>query len=180
MAASGLVSLRKIFLPTKFSYPTFRGSGPRSSTRSIPSARPRPAQLNRLPINKTGGTGRKILWGGRNHALTSFSAKKWAVKDGDFCARHFLRGRFSQPQTGGTTHSKNRGFFPSRAKVAVVAGAGKARSRASVTVLPPSFPLSLAHSSGLRLGVVCRAERNIKRKRKGNDSLGARPTVTPP
>ncbi len=30
---SRLVSLRKIFLPTKFSCPTFRGSGPRSSTR---------------------------------------------------------------------------------------------------------------------------------------------------
>ena len=40
VAASGLVSLRKIFRPTKFSYPPFRGSGPRSSTRSIPSARP--------------------------------------------------------------------------------------------------------------------------------------------
>ena len=140
LAASGLVSLGKIFLPTKFSCPTFRGSGPRSSNRSIPSARHRPAELNRFPINKTGGTGRKILWGGRDHALTSFSAKKWAVKDGDFCARHFLRGRFSQPQTGGTTHSKNRGFFPSRAKVAVAAGAGKARSRASVTV--PSAKLS--------------------------------------
>ena len=124
--------------------------------------------------------GSRILWGGHNHGLTSFSAKKWAVKDGDFCARHFLRGRFSRPQTGGTTHAKNRGFFPSRVKVASVAGAGKARSRASVTVLPPSFPLSLAHSSGLRLGVVCRAERKIKRKRKGKDSPGARPTVTPP
>jgi hypothetical protein len=109
-----------------------------------------------------------------------FFGKKWAVKDGDFCARHFLRGRFSRPQTGGTTHAKNRGFPPSRVKVAVVAGAGKARSRASVTVLPPSFLLSLAHSSGLRLGVVCRAERKIKRKRKGNGSLGAGPTVKPP
>jgi len=124
--------------------------------------------------------GTRILWVGRNHALTSFSAKKWAVKDGDFCARHFLRGRFSEPPKGGTTHAKNRGFFTSRATVAVVAGAGKARSRASVTVLPPSFPLALAHSSGLRLGVVCRAERKIKRKRKGNGSLGARPTVTSP
>ena len=35
--------------------------------------------------------------------------------------------------------------------------------------LPPSFPLSLSHSSGLRLGVVCRAERKIKRKRKEQD-----------
>ena len=177
VAASGLVSLRKIFLPTKFSYPPFRGSGPRSSTRSIPSARPSSTvfRLIKPPVE-----GRKILWGGRNHALTSFSAKKWAVKDGDFCARHFLLGRFSQPQTGGTTHAKNRGFPPSRVKVALVAGAGKARSRASVTVVPPSFPLSLAHSSGLRLGVVCRAERKIKRKRKGKDSPGARPTVTPP
>jgi hypothetical protein len=124
--------------------------------------------------------GRKILWGGHNHALTSYSAKKWAVKDGDFCARHFLRGRFSQPRTGGTTHAKNRGFPPARVKVAFVAGAGKARSKASVTVLPPSFPLSLSHSSGLRLGEVCRPERKIKRKRKEQDSLGARPTVTPP
>ena len=54
--------------------------------------------------------GRKILWGGRNHGLAAYSAKKWAVKDGDFCARHFLPGRFSEPQTGGTTHAKNRGF----------------------------------------------------------------------
>ena len=119
--------------------------------------------------DRCGLEGRRILWGGHNHALTSFSAKKWAVKDGDFCCLHFLRGRFSQPRTGGTTHSKNRGFLPSRAKVAVVAGAGKARSRASVTVLPPSFPLSLSHSSGLRLGEVCRAERKIKRKRKEQD-----------
>ena len=37
VAASGLVSFRKNFLPKKFSYPKFRGSGPRSSTRSIPS-----------------------------------------------------------------------------------------------------------------------------------------------
>ena len=36
VAASELVRLREIFLPTKFSYPTFRGSGPRSSTRSVP------------------------------------------------------------------------------------------------------------------------------------------------
>ena len=56
VAASRLVRLRKIFLPTKFSCPTFRGSGPRSSTRSIPSARHRPAQLNRFLINKTAGS----------------------------------------------------------------------------------------------------------------------------
>ena len=46
---SGLVSLRKIFLPTKFSYPKFRCSGPGSSTRSIPTARHGPAQLNHFP-----------------------------------------------------------------------------------------------------------------------------------
>ena len=46
---SGLVSLRKKFLPTKFSYPKFRGSGPGSSTRSMPTARHRPAQLNHFP-----------------------------------------------------------------------------------------------------------------------------------
>ena len=46
---SGLVSLRKIFLPTKFSYPKFRGSGPGSSTRSMPTARHGPAQHNHFP-----------------------------------------------------------------------------------------------------------------------------------
>ena len=53
--------------------------------------------------------------------------KKCAVKDGDCCARHFLLGRFSKPQTGGTMNSKKRGFFPSRAKVAFVGGAESLR-----------------------------------------------------
>ncbi len=66
-AASRLVSLRKIFLPTKFSYPTFRGSAPMASTHPIPTAQHRPAlpsatisRLIKPPIE-----GRKILWVGR-------------------------------------------------------------------------------------------------------------------
>ena len=90
VAAIGLVSLRKIFLPTKFSYPKFRGSGPRSSTRSIPTARPGPAQLNRFPINKTADRGQEDCMG-RNISQAA--------------------GRRDQnpsilPPKGGTTHSK--------------------------------------------------------------------------
>jgi hypothetical protein len=64
-----------------------------------------------FPINKTAGRGQEDFRVGHNHALTSFSAKKCAVKDGDFCALDFLPRRFSPPQTGGTTNSGNRGFF---------------------------------------------------------------------
>ena len=66
VAAIGLVSLRKIFLPTKFSYPKFRGSGPRSSTRSIPTARPGPARLSSTAFRliKPPIEGRKIVWVG--------------------------------------------------------------------------------------------------------------------
>ena len=89
---SRLVSLRKIFLPTKFSYPKFRGSGPGSSTRSIPTARPGPAQLNRFPINKTADRGQEDCMG-RNISQAA--------------------GRRDQnpsilPPKGGTTHSKKR------------------------------------------------------------------------
>jgi hypothetical protein len=59
VAASGLVRLRKNFLPTKFSCPTFRGSAPMSSIRSIPTARPCPAQRNHFPINKTADSGQE-------------------------------------------------------------------------------------------------------------------------
>ena len=45
---------------------------------------------------------------GHHDALTSYSAKKCAVKEGDCCSLHFLLGRFSKPQTGGTTHSRKR------------------------------------------------------------------------
>ena len=78
-------SLRKIFLPTKFSCPTFRGSGPGSSTRSLPSARHRSTvfRLMKAPVE-----GRNILWVGPNLSLTSYSAKKCAVKEGDCCALH--------------------------------------------------------------------------------------------
>ena len=55
--------------------------------------------------------GRKILLIRHNPSLTSYSAKKCAVKDGDFCSLHFSLGRFFEPQTGGTTHPRNRGFF---------------------------------------------------------------------
>ena len=66
---SRLVRLRKIFLPIKFSCPTFRGSAPTSSPRSIPTARHSPARpgptrpfsrLIKPPIE-----GRKIVWVGR-------------------------------------------------------------------------------------------------------------------
>ena len=46
---SRLVSLRKIFLPTKFSCQKFRGSAPMASTHPIPTARQGPAQLNHFP-----------------------------------------------------------------------------------------------------------------------------------
>ncbi len=55
--------------------------------------------------------GRKILWVGHHHSLIFYSAKKCAVKDGDFCFLHFSLGRFSEPQTGGTSNSRKRGFF---------------------------------------------------------------------
>ena len=60
---SGLVSLRKIFLPTKFSCQKFRGSAPMASTRSMPSARQGPAQRNRFPINKTADSGQEDFMG---------------------------------------------------------------------------------------------------------------------
>ena len=60
--------------------------------------------------------------------------KKYAVKDGDCCARHSLLGIVSKPQTGGTTNSKKRGFFPSRAKVAFVGGAESLRLSSKRTI----------------------------------------------
>ena len=47
----------------------------------------------------------QILWVGHNHPPTSDPAKKWAVKDGDFCCLHFYTSpdrnahRFRTPQS---------------------------------------------------------------------------------
>ena len=60
VAASVLISLRRNFLPIKFSCPTFRRSGPGSSTRSIPSAR---HSSTVFPINKTAGRGQEDFIG---------------------------------------------------------------------------------------------------------------------
>ena len=92
VAASGLVSLRKIFLPTKFSCQKFRGSAPMASTHPIPTARQGPAQRNRFPINKTADRGQEDCMG-RNISQAA--------------------GRRDQnpsilPPKGGTTHSKKR------------------------------------------------------------------------
>jgi len=61
------------------------------------------------------------------------------------------------------------GFLPVTGKSRFCGWGGKSPEQGSVTVVPPSFPLSLSHSSGLRLGEVCRPERKIKRKRKEQD-----------
>ena len=51
----------------------------------------RPAQFTCFSLfKKPPVAGRKILWVGHNHPPTSDPAKKRAVKDGDFCFRHFL------------------------------------------------------------------------------------------
>ena len=75
----------KIFLPK---IPRLGADGFHPSNSHRP-ARPGPAQpssqLIKQPIE-----GRKISWAGHDHAPTSDPAKKWAVKDGDFCSRHFF------------------------------------------------------------------------------------------
>ncbi len=86
-----LVSLRKIFLPIKFSYPTFRGSAPMASTRSIPSARASSTGFpTNTPTNKTAGRGQHDFMGRAQPFADVLSGKKWAVKDGGFCPQHFL------------------------------------------------------------------------------------------
>ena len=85
VAASGLVRLRKIFLPIKFSCPTFRGSAPMASTHPIPSARPSTARPTStiFPINKTADRGQEDCMGrnisqppaGRTRIRQSFRLK---------------------------------------------------------------------------------------------------------
>ena len=88
---SGLVSLRKIFLPTRFSYPTLRGSAPMASTHPIPTERQGPAQLNRFPINKTADRGQEDCMGRKISQAAGSRAQNPSIL----------------PPKGGTTHSKS-------------------------------------------------------------------------
>ena len=65
----------------------------------------RPAQFTCFSLfKKPPVEGSRILWVRHNHPPTSDPAKKWAVKDGDFCSRHFNTSpdgnahRFRTPQ----------------------------------------------------------------------------------
>ena len=80
VAASRLVRLREIFLPIKFSCPTFRGSAPTSSTRSIPTAQHSPAYLDHFPINKTAGSWQEDCMGRAPPFAHCISGKKMCGK----------------------------------------------------------------------------------------------------
>jgi hypothetical protein len=80
----------KIFLPH---IPRF-GAGVLHPLNSL-----RPTQFTCFSLfKKSPVEGSRILWVGNNHAPTSDPAKKWAVKDGDFCFRHF------NPSPDGNAH----------------------------------------------------------------------------
>ena len=89
----------KIFLPR---IPRLGADGFHPSNSHRP-ARPGPAQPSSQLIKQPIG-GRKISWAGHDRPPTPDPAKKWAVKDGDFCSRHFNTSpdgnahRFGTPQ----------------------------------------------------------------------------------
>ena len=87
---SRLVSFRKIFLPTKFSYPTFRGSAPMASTRQCPPLGT--AQRNHFPINKTADRGQEDFMGRKISQAAGSRAQKPSIL----------------PPKGGTTNSEKR------------------------------------------------------------------------